>query len=111
MMKRVGVTNVLGIGSGVAMDLAKVCYSYLRQNQESSFDRFGDCAEGELILVPGTLGAVMASVSSEELLLSTEEEALIPSSYERNMSGQDIENSKISSSNAPYHVLIDEKMI
>jgi len=111
MMKRVGVTNVIGVGSGVAMDLAKICYSHLHQesfNRGTTSSNSND-SEGQLILVPGTLGGIMASVSTEELVLNTEEEALIPSYFERDQGNHD-KNTSTSSRTSPY-ILIDENMI
>lgn len=69
LMKRMGATNVIGVGNGAALDLAKACYfSGLKDSNEDS----------ELILAPGTLGATMASVSRESIFLNTDEEALFP---------------------------------
>ncbi len=71
LMKRTGASNVIGVGSGAAMDLAKACfYKNLDSNN-------GD-EDGQLILNPSTLGATLASTSKGCLALCTDEEALLP---------------------------------
>merc|ERR1712045_244214 len=69
LMHRIGATHIIGVGSGAALDLAKACYFSNRRDANE---------DSELILVPGTLPATLASVSQEILLLSTEEESLLP---------------------------------
>lgn len=64
MMERTGVTNILAIGSGVAIDLAKACHAVFN-------DR-------ELILCPLTLGGILTSTSKHSMFLSQEEEVLLP---------------------------------
>jgi hypothetical protein len=64
MMKRTGSTNVIGVGSGPAIDLAKACHA--------------ESDQGELILCPSTLGGLLASTSKQSILLSQEEETLMP---------------------------------
>lgn len=64
MMKRTGATNIIGVGSGPAIDLAKACHA--------------ESGEGELILCPSTLGGVLSSTSEQSILLSQEEETLMP---------------------------------
>lgn len=64
MMKRTGATNIIGVGSGPAIDLAKACHA--------------ESDQGELILCPSTLGGLLASTSGTCVLLSQEEETLMP---------------------------------
>lgn len=70
LARRSGATSVLGVGAGSAIDLAKTVSSILSQQHEV-----------ELILAPATLGAAMASMNSQSLLLSQEEEALLPAEF------------------------------
>lgn len=65
LMKRMGATNIIGVGSGAAMDLTK---ALMNKTSEEG-------VEG--ILVPSTYGAILAATSSHPLLLDTREEALI----------------------------------
>ena len=70
MARRSGASTVLGVGSGSAIDLAKVVASSLsRQN------------DVELVLAPATVGAAMASMSVGSMVLSQEEEALLPPEF------------------------------
>lgn len=71
LMTRTGVTNIIGVGNGAAIDLAKACY-YKRISDDHDDDI------GELILNPSTLGAIGTAASEHCLLLDTEEEALMP---------------------------------
>jgi hypothetical protein len=73
LMRRTGATNVIGVGTGPVMDLAKACYY---KNREE-FDSLGH-DQAQLILNPGTLGATLAAASKECLMLCPEEEALLP---------------------------------
>jgi hypothetical protein len=73
LMRRTGATNIIGVGSGAAMDLAKICF-YEYSNQDDSFLIDG----AQLILNPSTLGATLTSTSRDCLSLCTQEEALIP---------------------------------
>jgi hypothetical protein len=67
----VGATHIVGVGSGVALDLSKALHQRM---QHSSGDNQDDL---RLTLVPGTLGACCASVTNQSLLLDVDEEALI----------------------------------
>ncbi len=73
LMKRTGAINVIGVGSGPAMDLAKASYY---KNCEVTDVSDGD--ESHLILNPGTLGATLTAASKDCLTLSQKEEALLP---------------------------------
>jgi len=66
LARRAGAQLVIGIGSGAAIDLAKAVAAI---NPDNAM---------EVILSPATLGASMASTSDDSLILSTEEEALLP---------------------------------
>jgi len=66
LARRAGAQLVIGIGSGAAIDLAKAVAAI---NPDNAM---------EIILSPATLGASMASTSDDSLILSTEEEALLP---------------------------------
>lgn len=59
----------MGVGSGVAIDVAKSVATILADDSSNDI---------ELILSPATLGGCIASTSEESLILSTEEEALLP---------------------------------
>jgi hypothetical protein len=69
LAKRFGVQVVVGVGSGAAIDVAKSVANILADDGSNDV---------ELILSPATLGGCIASTSDEPLLLSTEEEALLP---------------------------------
>ncbi len=69
LAKRLGVQVVVGVGSGAAIDVAKSLANILADDGSNDV---------ELILSPATLGGCIASTSDEPLILSTEEEALLP---------------------------------
>ena len=73
LMTRTGASNIIGVGSGAAIDLAKAChYKYLQDDD-------GRNPNGaQLILNPSTLGAALTATSRDCLYLCPEEEALIP---------------------------------
>lgn len=73
MMRRTGATNVIGVGSGAAIDLAKACYYKSREEGDSSVHDGAD-----LILNPSTLGAILSATSKDCLTLCSDEEALLP---------------------------------
>lgn len=75
LARRSGSTAVLGVGAGSAIDLAKTVSSVLSQHHSV-----------ELVLVPATLGAAMASMNAHSLLLSQEEEALLPAEFASSVS-------------------------
>lgn len=93
LMTRTGATNIIGVGNGAAMDLAKACY-YKRIADDHDDDI------GELILNPSTLGAIGTAASEHCLLLDTEEEALMPvyssSSIDKDAQSLIIDESSIS---------------
>lgn len=60
---------MVGVGSGAAIDLAKAVANILADDGSNDV---------ELVLSPATLGGCIASTSDEPLILSTEEEALLP---------------------------------
>lgn len=66
---RVGTTTICAVGSEAAMHLAKATVA-AGANENSRMD--------ELILVPTTFPAVMASTMTGSLLLDTKEETLVP---------------------------------
>jgi hypothetical protein len=71
LMKRTGARNIIGAGSGAAIDLAKAChYKYLQEDGRNN--------GSQLILNPSTLGAALTASSRDCLYLCPEEEALIP---------------------------------
>jgi hypothetical protein len=70
LAKRLGAQVVVGVGSGAAIDVAKSVATILTDEDSSN--------DIDLILSPATLGGCLASTSEEPLLLSTEEEALLP---------------------------------
>lgn len=64
LVRRTGASSVVAVGSGAAMDLGKALASAISLDQ--------------MILVPSTYGAVMASSSSHSLFLNPAEETLVP---------------------------------
>ncbi len=84
MMERSGVGRgsddgvVFGVGSGVAIDLAKACYyhSNFEYKQGMEFKH----SNNELVLIPSTLSSVLACTSNNSLMLDLQEEALVTSS-------------------------------
>ena len=73
LMTRTGARNIIGVGSGAAIDLAKACY-YKNVQEDESFGRNG----AQLILNPSTLGGAMTATSRDCLYFCPDEEALIP---------------------------------
>jgi hypothetical protein len=67
LLRRTGASSIVAVGSGAAMDLAKV----LAREKKDTIE--------QLILVPSTFGGVIASGASHSLLLDTVEETLVPS--------------------------------
>mmetsp|Transcript_60911 Transcript_60911/g.180349 ORF Transcript_60911/g.180349 Transcript_60911/m.180349 type:complete len:340 (-) Transcript_60911:25-1044(-) len=70
LARRSGAKAVLGVGAGSAIDLAKTVSSILNHH-----------GKVDLVLAPATLGASMASMNAHSLLLSQEEEALLPPEF------------------------------
>ena len=68
LASRAGVKDgvVIGVGTGPAMDLAKIISSQLQ------------CTGRNLLLAPATLSGMYAACSSQSLLLDTNEEILLP---------------------------------
>ena len=90
MAKRSGaVKNVIGVGSGAALDCAKAvasilssgegisCNDYLKHVPAIGFNNEKG-ANIDLVLSPVTLSAIMSSMSHSSLILDPNEEALIP---------------------------------
>lgn len=73
LMKRTGATNVIGVGTGPAIDLAKACYYRSREEGLLSV-----CDNAKLILNPSTMGAILSASSRNCLMLCPHEEALLP---------------------------------
>lgn len=67
LLRRTGAASIVAVGSGAAIDLAK---ALARDNQHHV---------EQLILVPSTHAAVIASGASHSLLLDPNEETLVPS--------------------------------
>ncbi len=91
MAKRGGATTqIIGVGSGAAIDCAKAvssilstgdnsdnpCHKQLRNPQHGRLNK--DMTDVELVLAPSTLAGIMASSSTSSLILDPHEEALIP---------------------------------
>jgi hypothetical protein len=73
--RRVGATRVCAVGTGVAMDCAKAVAAATSDNRSV---QNGKGVMEDLLLVPATLGAVMASSSSHALLMDAQEETWVP---------------------------------
>lgn len=71
LLRRTGASSIVAVGSGAAMDLAKA----LAGDKKNAIE--------QLILVPSTYGAVIASGASHSLLLDTVEETLVPTPGEK----------------------------
>ena len=69
--QRVGATHIVGVGSGVALDLSKALHQRIQQSAGDNKDDL------KLTLIPGTLGACCASTTNQSLLLDVDEAALI----------------------------------
>jgi len=98
LMRRTGATNVMGVGSGAAIDLAKICfYECFKQD-----DSFVTDDGAQLILHPSTLGATLTATSRDCLSLCTQEEALLPYYCPETLKCKDFDD---------IHVIVDEKAI
>lgn len=97
LMRRTGATNIIGVGSGAAIDLAKICF-YEYSSQDDSFLSDG----AQLILNPSTLGATLTATSRDCLSLCTKEEALMPHYCPDTLRCKDFDG---------IHVILDEKAI
>lgn len=93
---------IFGVGSGPAIDLAKACYYHNTTNYEKDDSKEEKERDGQhLVLIPSTLGGVLACGSRKSLILDIHEEALTVSP-----------NSPIlKSSSDNITVLIDEKSL
>jgi hypothetical protein len=112
MMERSGVGKgsddgvVFGVGSGVAIDLAKACYHYNNFEHEQGIGlKYGN---NELVLIPSTLSSVLACTSNNCLMLDLHEEALVTSSsstssFSSNAIDKTIDNG--------VTILIDDKLL
>ena len=97
LMKRtMGVDNtnntIIGVGSGAAIDLAKA--TYLQSQSETigegaSANTNANANGQQLILVPSTLGGVLACTSRKSLVLDLHEEALVSSSNQSILQNDD----------------------
>ncbi len=72
LLRRTGAASIVAVGSGAAMDLAKA----LARDNKHEIE--------QVILVPSTYAAMVASGSSHSLLLDPTEETLVPSPGEQN---------------------------
>jgi len=77
IIRRTGVDHIIGVGNGAAIDLAKICHSYMTVEGKECDGVDDKNNHQQLILVPSTLGGVLASTSKHGLVLDVEEEALI----------------------------------
>ena len=92
---------IVGVGSGASIDLAKTCYLKNKADNNNH--------NQPLVLIPSTLGSILASTSTQSLLLDINEEALITNNNHNHNST----SSSILSSLQPndyeqnIHILID----
>ncbi len=127
LMRRMGVdNNVIGVGNGAAIDLAKACYLNMIKNGDDSTSSNRNNGNGnngqtseqnQLVLIPSTLGGVLASASKKSLILDVHEEALITSlsSLSSTSTSNDDDEEAIANGNANgnanINVLIDTKSL
>jgi len=90
LIKRLGATSVIGVGSGAAIDLAKAVFQ-----EDDATNNLEN-----LILAPATRGAALAAGASRSILLDPHEETLV---LEKHHGHDDDENA--------VHIAIDPKMI
>ena len=107
LMQRTGARNIIGVGSGAAIDLAKACY-YKNAQEDESYGRNsnGDGDGAQLILNPSTLGSAMTATSRDCLYFCPDEDALIPF-YSNNGNGDGADVNM----NVNTTVVVDENAI
>lgn len=90
LMRRTGASSTVAIGSGPAIDLAKMVHAKNHEETCSSSNN-----NNRLILVPTTYGGILAAGTSHSLLLDNENETLVPypkSRHQINNTNNDIDD-------------------
>ena len=89
--------SIFGVGSGASIDLAKSCY--LNNKLKNGDGDESPSSRQQLVLIPSTLGSVLAATSKKSLILDVNEEALMAS--QTSLQRSDYEDN--------VHILIDPK--
>ncbi|KAL7555912.1 hypothetical protein ACA910_017363 [Epithemia clementina (nom. ined.)] len=78
LLARVGATTVCGVGSRASLDLAKAVAKKAAETHANTISHDSQDDTHQLILVPDTLEAVLASSHPYSLMLDAEEDVLVP---------------------------------